>query len=100
MYYECNNGSCNLGPEHCTNRAFAQLKERYKSGNKYDVGVEVFRTDDRGFGVRSNRTFEPHQIIVEYAGEIISQEECEKRMRKDYKNNEVTLPTPTPLPLH
>ena len=47
------------------------------------------RTIDRGYGVRSNRTFEPNQIIVEYAGEIITQDECDNRMRTLYKDNEV-----------
>jgi hypothetical protein len=35
------------------------------------------------------RTFEPHQIIVEYAGEIITQEECERRMKQVYKRDKV-----------
>jgi hypothetical protein len=53
------------------------------------VGVEVIKTSDRGYGVRSNRCFRPHQIIMEYAGEIITDEECERRMNEEYKNNEV-----------
>ena len=36
------------------------------------------------------RTFNPHQIIVEYAGEIITQEECDRRMNNEYKNNKVS----------
>lgn len=35
------------------------------------------------------RTFEPHQIIVEYAGEIITQSECERRMKQVYKKDKV-----------
>lgn len=46
------------------------------------------KTANKGFGVRACRSFEPHQIIVEYAGEVITQEECEKRMRNEYKDNE------------
>ncbi|KAI9833307.1 MAG: hypothetical protein M1819_003702 [Sarea resinae] len=88
MFYECDDSNCNIGAEHCTNRSFAGLKKRCQAGGKYNIGVEVIKTLDRGYGVRSNRTFEPNQIIVEYAGEIITQEECEKRMKKEYKNNE------------
>ncbi|KAK5020475.1 hypothetical protein LTR60_000482 [Cryomyces antarcticus] len=88
MNYECDEGNCNLGAEICTNRAFADLKERCKHGNKYDIGVEVMHTGDRGYGVRANRTFEPGQIIVEYAGEIITLEESDRRMNEEYKNNE------------
>ncbi|MCJ1474585.1 hypothetical protein MMC13_003244 [Lambiella insularis] len=88
MFYECDNSNCNIGIEHCTNRSFEKLRQRCKMGGKYNVGVEVIKTIDRGYGVRSNRTFEPNQIIVEYTGEIITQDECDNRMRKMYKNNE------------
>ncbi|KKK21724.1 hypothetical protein P175DRAFT_0434623 [Aspergillus ochraceoroseus IBT 24754] len=87
MFYECDDSICGLGPE-CGNRSFEDLKQRTKAGGKYNIGVEVIKTEDRGYGVRSNRTFEPDQIIVEYTGEIITQAECEKRMRTVYKKNE------------
>ncbi|KAF2265284.1 hypothetical protein CC78DRAFT_543373 [Lojkania enalia] len=86
MSYECDSTNCRLTPEQCGNRPFAQLKKRAK-GNGYDYGVEVMETEDRGYGVRAMRTFEPHQIIVEYAGEIITQAECEDRMKKIYKKD-------------
>ena len=89
MFYECNESNCSLGKQNCGNRNFADLKERSKKGGKYQIGVEVIKTPDRGYGVRSNRTFRPNQIIVEYTGEIITQEECEHRMRTTYKNNPV-----------
>ncbi|KAK5100630.1 hypothetical protein LTS08_005381 [Lithohypha guttulata] len=89
MYYECDDRNCNLTAEQCGNRAFEGLKARVKKGGKYNVGVEVVRTSDgRGYGVRANRCFEPGQIIVEYTGEIVTQEECENRMRTVYKENE------------
>ncbi|KAI9769405.1 MAG: hypothetical protein M1840_004107 [Geoglossum simile] len=88
MFYECDENNCAVGPERCSNRSFADLKERCKAGGKYHIGVEVFKTEDRGYGVRANRSFEPNQIILEYAGEIITQEECERRMKKEYKKKE------------
>ncbi|KAI9754432.1 MAG: hypothetical protein M4579_004700 [Chaenotheca gracillima] len=88
MFYECDDSNCNVGAERCTNRSFGDLKHRCKAGGKYDVGVEVIKTEDRGYGVRSNRTFQPNQIIVEYAGEIITQDECDARMKERYKHNE------------
>jgi len=91
MYYECDDRNCNLTEEQCGNRAFEGLRQRVKKGGKYNIGVEVIKTSDRGYGVRSNRTFEPNQIIVEYTGEIINQEECETRMHTMYKDNEVSL---------
>lgn len=89
MFYECDGRNCNLTSEQCGNRPFEGLRQRVKKGGKYNVGVEVIKTEDRGYGVRSNRTFEPNQVIVEYTGEIITQEECERRMKTMYKTNEV-----------
>jgi histone-lysine N-methyltransferase ASH1L len=89
MFYECDDSNCRLTEEQCGNRSFEGLRQRVKKGGKYNVGVEVIKTFDRGYGVRSNRTFEPNQIIVEYTGEIITQEEAETRMNKVYKDNEV-----------
>lgn len=94
MYYECDSKNCNLSAEQCGNRAFDDLRKRSKKGGKYNIGVEVIKTATRGYGVRSNRTFEPDQIIVEYSGEVINQDECDRRMRKEYKNNEVSLLCP------
>lgn len=91
MLYECDEKNCNIGKEHCMNRAFQNLQERTKKGGRYRVGVEVMKTADRGYGVRSNRCFRPNQIIMEYTGEIITEEECERRMNEIYKNNEASL---------
>ncbi|MCJ1248627.1 hypothetical protein MMC30_005845 [Trapelia coarctata] len=88
MFYECDDTNCNIGAEQCTNRSFEHLRQRCKAGGKYNIGVEVIKTADRGYGVRTNRTFEPNQIIVEYTGEIITQDECDNRMRTIYKDNE------------
>lgn len=90
MFYECDDKNCKLGADVCKNRSFEGLRQRIKAGGKYNIGVEVIKTEDRGYGVRSNRTFEPYQIIVEYTGEILTQEEAENRMRKVYKNSEVS----------
>ncbi|PNY29528.1 Histone-lysine N-methyltransferase ASH1L [Tolypocladium capitatum] len=88
MLYECDATNCNVGKQFCTNRAFQDLTARRAKGGKYRVGVEVIKTSDRGYGVRSNRCFRPNQIIMEYAGEIITEEECERRMNEVYKDNE------------
>lgn len=94
MLYECDSGNCNVGPANCQNRAFADLTARRIKGGKYRVGVDVIKTSDRGYGVRSNRCFRANQIIMEYTGEIITEEECERRMNEVYKDNEVSFPAP------
>jgi SET domain-containing protein len=104
MQYECNDHNCKVGP-HCGNRHFAELKFRSQnknfsrtqpgekpSQNLWGEGVEVVKTEDRGYGVRAMRSFEPHQIIVEYCGEIITQDECDRRMNEEYKDKTVNLP--------
>jgi hypothetical protein len=104
MSYECNIDICDLG-EGCGNRPFAELKWRYKNknfsrlregekpeANLWGEGVETIHTGSRGFGVRAMRPFKPNQIIVEYCGEIITQEEADRRMNQDYKDKKVHDP--------
>ncbi|KAJ3572249.1 hypothetical protein NPX13_g5113 [Xylaria arbuscula] len=88
MLYECDATNCNVGEHLCQNRAFARLQERTKAGGKFRVGVEVIKTSDRGYGIRANRCFEANQIIMEYTGEIITEEECDRRMNEKYKDNQ------------
>ena len=90
MLYECNEMICNVGAEHCNNREFQQLAERTASKNAYNIGVEVFKTPNRGHGIRASRGFSPGQIIMEYIGEIITEEESDRRMNELYKDNEVS----------
>ena len=94
MNFECDDKNCDVGADACTNRPFAELKARLSeskstAGSKYNAGVEVMKTVDRGYGLRSNRTFNPGQIIVEYTGEIITRDESNARMRNEYKDKEV-----------
>jgi histone-lysine N-methyltransferase ASH1L len=93
MLYECDVNNCNFGSAGCRNRAFAELQARRARGKKFDVGVEVVKTIDRGYGVRSNRCFNPGQIITEYTGEIITESESDRRMNEVYKDNIVCLST-------
>ena len=86
MQYECNDDNCNVGALACGNRNFASLGARMKDGGAFSVGVEVVRTGNRGFGVRSCRTWAPGEIVMEYTGEIVSEGECQRRMREEYKD--------------
>jgi len=95
MLYECDDSNCNLREGPCGNRQFADLKQRTinhkrnKHRDCYEIGIDVVKTESKGFGVRACRTFKKGQIIVEYAGEIITQEETTTRMNTKYRNNEV-----------
>ncbi|KAF1344743.1 hypothetical protein BDV97DRAFT_303698, partial [Delphinella strobiligena] len=92
MGVECDNNNCNAGPD-CSNRDFTELSARMARANKYDkksltylynAGVEVIKTKDRGFGVRACREFAPNEIITEYTGEIITQNEAYRRVIEEY----------------
>lgn len=102
MGHECDDRNCNSGPE-CGNRDFEELSARMARANKYDkktlaylynAGVEVIKTSDRGFGVRACRSFEPGEIITEYTGEIITQEEAHRRVTEEYSGKSVSLSIP------
>ncbi|KAF1980911.1 hypothetical protein K402DRAFT_255081 [Aulographum hederae CBS 113979] len=110
--WECDDRNCNAGVMFCKNRKFKELatrtarakKQRDKQtelksksehrrrtdrnyGGLYDIGIEIVQTGDRGHGVRAVRSFQPGQIILEYSGEVITQEECDHRMNTEYKKN-------------
>ncbi|PNS21321.1 hypothetical protein CAC42_1100 [Sphaceloma murrayae] len=88
MLYECDDNNCALTAEQCTNRAFADLAKRTKSGGQFDIGVEIIHTKECGHGLRANRCFAPGQIIIEYCGEVITQEESDRRMNEVYKEKD------------
>lgn len=92
MLYECDERNCKFraNEEKCHNQPFADLGRRKNAGGKYNIGVEVIKTIDRGYGVRSNRSFRANQIITEYTGEIITELECDRRMNEEYVNNSVS----------
>ncbi|KAF2859717.1 SET domain-containing protein, partial [Piedraia hortae CBS 480.64] len=84
MQYECNAANCRLPPKMCGNRPFANLAARLKKGGAYNVGVEIIETANRGYGVRACRSFAAGEIVMEYTGEIITEYECQRRIREDY----------------
>ncbi|KAK6353378.1 hypothetical protein TWF696_005345 [Orbilia brochopaga] len=86
MYYECDKNNCSL--KDCQNRPFRDLAIRVENDTWFDDGIEIILTHDKGYGLRACRSFGPNQIIVEYIGEIITQEECEERLHGPYKDNE------------
>ncbi|GIZ38069.1 hypothetical protein CKM354_000149500 [Cercospora kikuchii] len=88
MQYECDDTNCRLGADECSNRPFHELATRLKKGGRFDVGIEVVKTEQRGHGIRAARSFKPGQIIMEYTGEIITEGECQERMQKLYMNKQ------------
>lgn len=81
---ECDTFNCNLGPSiDCGNRNFANLNRKLARNSRYANGVEVVSAGDKGDGLRAVRLYLPHDLIIEYTGEIIDQEEVERRLNED-----------------
>ncbi|KAJ3053926.1 Histone-Lysine N-Methyltransferase ash1l [Rhizophlyctis rosea] len=79
MFIECDPKSCALGDK-CSNQAF-QRRECVSA-------LEVHRTEQRGFGLRTKVAIPQNTLVIEYRGEIISQERCIERMESTYKGLE------------
>jgi len=70
--YECNK-RCQCGPD-CVNRVV-------QKGRKHKL--QIFRTDNGcGWGVKSLENIKAGSFVVEYVGEVISNEEAERRGKK------------------
>lgn len=69
--YECN-AKCSC-PSDCSNR-IVQL------GRK--IPLCIFRTEGRGWGVKTTEPIKPNTFVTEYVGEVITNEEAEKRGKK------------------
>ncbi|CAG8645890.1 23595_t:CDS:2 [Cetraspora pellucida] len=75
MFYECSPKHCPCG-EQCSNQRF-QRKESVKK-------VQVFKTKNRGFGLRTLVKIKKDKLILEYRGEVISKCTARKRMETKY----------------
>lgn len=69
--YECN-AKCSCPPD-CSNR-IVQL------GCK--IPLCIFRTEGRGWGVKTTEPIKPNTFVTEYVGEVITNEEAERRGKK------------------
>ena len=65
-------GYCGCGPD-CQNQRFQ--KKQYAQ-------VSVIKTEKKGFGLRAETSLEPHQLIFEYVGEVVGEQQFRRRMRQ------------------
>ncbi|KAI3643539.1 hypothetical protein MP228_013094 [Amoeboaphelidium protococcarum] len=76
-FIECGK-NCPLGDQ-CSNQRFKK--------KQFVKELQVFSScDKRGFGLRTLTDIPKGSLIQEYMGEIISNQECERRMHEDYKS--------------
>ncbi|ORZ03451.1 hypothetical protein BCR43DRAFT_483390 [Syncephalastrum racemosum] len=71
LFFECNPDACPCRDQ-CSN-------QRFRRGDRA-AKTEVFPTQKRGWGLRTENDIEEGRLIIEYIGEIISTQECKKRM--------------------
>ncbi|KAI9244166.1 hypothetical protein BY458DRAFT_485574 [Sporodiniella umbellata] len=77
LFYECDAKYCPCGAK-CSNQRIQKKACDYR--------LEVFKTQGRGWGLRTQQAIQKGSFIIEYRGEIISQKLCEERMCTDYVN--------------
>ncbi|KAI3635667.1 hypothetical protein MIR68_006305 [Amoeboaphelidium protococcarum] len=76
-FIECGK-NCPLGDQ-CSNQRFKK--------KQFVKELQVFSScDKRGFGLKTLTDIQKGSLIQEYMGEIISNQECERRMNEDYKS--------------
>jgi histone-lysine N-methyltransferase NSD2 len=78
MMIECNPKTCNAGDKCCNQR----FKKREFARTK------PFNTGPRGWGLKALENIKQGQFVIEYAGELISERECEERLLRKVENNE------------
>ncbi|CAH7689406.1 hypothetical protein PPACK8108_LOCUS24479 [Phakopsora pachyrhizi] len=86
MLYLCDPKRCQLG-QSCTNIPFNQRKDIIdESTNKLGKGLKVFYTGpQRGWGLKTEIRLKEGMFLIDYRGEIISRENCYKRVLNEYR---------------
>ncbi|MEN2496566.1 MAG: Histone-lysine N-methyltransferase, H3 lysine-36 and H4 lysine-20 specific, variant 2 [Marteilia pararefringens] len=77
MKFECSANKC-LAKDFCQNLNFTQ--------RNYPKSV-VFKTEDRGFGLKTLEFIKEGDFVNEYLGDLIDHKELKKRQKFDHDNN-------------
>lgn len=75
-WMECDATSCPCG-ENCQNRKI--------QSDQFCWDLELFKTDNKGWGVRASKEIKERSLIAEYTGEVINKEEMERRAGDEYQ---------------
>ncbi|XP_062572179.1 histone-lysine N-methyltransferase NSD2-like [Saccostrea cucullata] len=77
LMYECHPSVCQCG-EKCHNQRFQ--RREYPD-------CTPFKTEGRGWGLRTNVDIKKGQFVHEYVGELIDEEEVKRRIDESHENN-------------
>nr|XP_021516018.1 histone-lysine N-methyltransferase NSD3 isoform X5 [Meriones unguiculatus] len=75
--YECHPQVCPAG-DRCQNQCFT--KRLYPE-------AEIIKTERRGWGLRTKRSIKKGELVNEYVGELIDEEECRLRIKRAHENS-------------
>lgn len=77
LLYECSRDLCPAGPD-CENQRFQ--KRTY-------ARTSLVRTPGRGWGLLTSQALAAGDFVMEYVGELIDEEECERRLAELHMEN-------------
>jgi hypothetical protein len=86
VQYECSASNCPFKHEDCGNRLFTNLLRDLSEHRLYTEGFEIRKTEKKGCGLFSIRSYNAGSLIVEYTGEVVDLTEVERRVNTIYKN--------------
>ncbi|XP_013784275.2 LOW QUALITY PROTEIN: histone-lysine N-methyltransferase NSD2-like [Limulus polyphemus] len=81
LMFECHPSVCPAG-DLCQNQRFQ--KRQY-------VPAAPFRVEDRGWGLQALRDVKKGEFVIEYVGELIDEEECQKRLKQMHEENDTNF---------
>ncbi|KAM9737844.1 histone-lysine N-methyltransferase ASH1L isoform 1-T3 [Menidia menidia] len=74
-FAECSPSTCPCG-DHCDNQHIQR--------HEWVQCLERFRAEGKGWGIRTKETLRSGQFIIEYLGEVVSEQEFRSRMMEQY----------------
>ncbi|XP_060525871.1 histone-lysine N-methyltransferase ash1 isoform X2 [Cylas formicarius] len=95
----CEPQACNCKPssncgDDCINRlVYSECPATHRCHNQkiqkheWAPGIEKFMTEDKGWGVRTKEPIKQSEFILEYVGEVVSDQEFKERMNSIYVND-------------
>ncbi|KAK6179037.1 hypothetical protein SNE40_011484 [Patella caerulea] len=75
IYTECSPNNCPC-EDKCSNQRISK--------HEWSKGLEEFLTEERGYGVLTTQPIKNGDFILEYLGEVVSEQEFRRRMTEDY----------------
>lgn len=78
IFAECSPNTCPCG-ERCSNQRIQR--------HEWVQCLERFRAEGKGWGIRTKQPLRASQFIIEYLGEVVSEQEFRNRMIEQYHNH-------------